>query len=426
MRQPDEIRDYLRDRFERHYPDWARGGGAWPLRIQLHPPTHQKRSTDPIGCHTWAQTWAAYSGPGVVERVSVRFPTGTHEMPKTLVLTRAADVAAVHLSTQRIWTRCGRRLVALQSAFPDARFTGIVRKVTDLAEVDYQRLLQTVTWLRTNPTSGLLVRQLPIEGIDTKWLQRHSSLVLAMLGDAGPEHPAGDDESTEPSSHRRRLHERLGLRLPPELIQVAVLDPDLRAAVGGMRHFAASVEDLNRWARHPHLVLILENKETGYALTEDIPGTVVLHGSGFHVANYARISWVCTASLVFYWGDIDAPGFQFVNDLRDYGIPARTILMDIATLDRFRHLTVNGAGPQRTALPFLTRSELETYRLLTDHVSSEGTGLLLEQERIPWPHAQATLIATLKSDQIDARTEAGPLHRPDRDARTHPQQSGTP
>ena len=91
--------------------------------------------------------------------------------------------------------------------------------------------------------------------------------------------------------------------------------------------------------------MILENKETGYAITDDHPGTVVLHGQGFSVACYARIGWVRTARTVIYWGDIDAPGLQFVNDLRGYGITVSTILMDTATLHRFRHLAADGARP---------------------------------------------------------------------------------
>ncbi|MGV9776231.1 Wadjet anti-phage system protein JetD domain-containing protein [Streptosporangium sp. NPDC003464] len=193
-----------------------------------------------------------------------------------------------------------------------------------------------------------------------------------------------------------RLHHRLGLRTPPELIQVAVLDPGLRAHVGGMRHFAASVDDLNQWQHPPHTVIILENKETGYAITDDHPGSVVLHGHGFSVVNYARITWVRTARTVIYWGDIDAPGLQFVSGLRALGIAARTILTDTAALKQFRHLSTDRAGPQRSSLPHLTAGEQELYALLCRHAIDHGSGLLLEQERIPWPHAYRLLVAAMR------------------------------
>ena len=33
MRHPDELTAYLRRRFTRDDPDWARGGGTWPVRV---------------------------------------------------------------------------------------------------------------------------------------------------------------------------------------------------------------------------------------------------------------------------------------------------------------------------------------------------------------------------------------------------------
>ncbi|MGW0443801.1 Wadjet anti-phage system protein JetD domain-containing protein [Streptosporangium sandarakinum] len=395
MLQPDQLIERLRARFERHYPDWARGRGQWPMRLNLHPPTTAERSTDPVACHAWAARWEDYQGAGTLEYTHLRFPTATHPMPKTLVLAHPGQVAALHPHTQRTWQRCGRRLTRLQHLFPKAVFEGVIRRITDLDDRDYHKLIDTVGWLRTHPTSGLLLRQLPIEGIDTKWLLQHRVLVLALLGTG--EDPTGPDSAggVSPVSARMRLHHRLGLRTPPELIQVAVLDPGLRAQVGGMRHFAASVDDLNQWRHHPHTVIILENKETGYAITDDHQGSVVLHGHGFNVVSYARITWVRTARTVIYWGDIDAPGLQFISDLRALGIPARTILTDTATVEQFRHLSTDGAGPQRSSLPHLTAAEQELYALLCRHAIDHGSGFLLEQERIPWPHAYKALITAL-------------------------------
>jgi hypothetical protein len=83
-------------------------------------------------------------------------------------------------------------------------------------------------------------------------------------------------DENDPASARIRLHQRLGLRNIPDLIQAAVLDSALRAQVGGMRHFAASLEDLSGWPQRPRTIVILENKETGYAVTGDHPGVVPL------------------------------------------------------------------------------------------------------------------------------------------------------
>ena len=291
-------------------------------------------------------------------------------MPKTLVINRPGDAAAAYPATQATWRRCGQRLTSLQRQFPQARFDRIIRRLTDLDEHTYQQLTATVAWLGIHPTSGLLLRQLPIEGIGTKWLAQHAVLVLALLGD--PDFPRRKQPARRTCRRPRgsACTSVLGCVLSQNLVQVAVLDPDLRAQVGGMRHFAASVEDLNTWQKTPRTAVILENKETAYAITGDHPGVVVLHGHGFSVVNYGRIAWIRHAQDVIYWGDLDLPGLQFVSDLRGLGIPARTILTDVATLNRYRHLAIPGARPQRTTVPHLTRSEQELYTSLSDYAAA--------------------------------------------------------
>jgi hypothetical protein len=65
--------------------------------------------------------------------------------------------------------------------------------------------------------------------------------------------------------------------------------------------------------------------------------------------------------------------------------------MDRATLERYRHLAVTGAGPARHVLPNLKSPEQQLYAHLVQHAADHGTGLLLEQERIPWAQAYQQL-----------------------------------
>jgi len=231
--------------------------------------------------------------------------------------------------------------------------------------------------------------------MDTKWLARHAHLVLALLGDKTlPDNGDGDgDEPILTMSRRREIHRRLGLRTPPELVQIAVPCPSLRKQIGGMRHLAASIEDLNAWPDQPDIIVIIENKETAYALTTDHPGMIVLHGEGFDVATYARLSCMRTATKVVYWGDIDLAGLHFLDDLRAYGVQVQSALMDLPTLNRYRHLAVEGAAPYRKNVAHLNEPEQELYGHLVAHANEIGCGLLLEQERIPWTHAHSILIA---------------------------------
>lgn len=72
-----------------------------------------------------------------------------------------------------------------------------------------------------------------------------------------------------------------------------------------------------------------------------------------------------------------------------------TVLMEIKTLNRFRHLAVDGALPQRARVPLLTAEEHRLYQHLVDYATTREVGLLLEQERIPWQHAYPILGAAI-------------------------------
>lgn len=126
------------------------------------------------------------------------------------------------------------------------------------------------------------------------------------------------------------------------------------------------------------------------------PTSLPTFSAGFSIVNYARVTWIRNAPQVIYWGDIDAPGLQFVSDLRGLGIAARTVLMDRATLEKYRHLAVTGAGPARHELPNLKLPE-QIYEHLVQHAADHGTGLLLEQERIPWAHAYQQLTDAIET-----------------------------
>jgi hypothetical protein len=378
MLKPETVTLDLTAKFEKQYPQWAQAKRKWPLTVNLQPPSTALRLADPVPILEWAQRWRSWSGPGRVVFAARRFTTGTFEVPERLVFDVPAQIAALTPATAATWQRCGDRLIALKTAFPNLELDAKhIHGITQLSDDDYRRLADTARWLCDNPRSGLLPRQLPVEGIDTKWLETHLSLVAAVTGSTSTPADAAEASPTALA--------HLGLRALPKLIPVHVLDPELRAMLGGMRHLQAAVGDLNAWPKSPSTVLITENKQTAYALDgEDLPGVVVVHAMGLHIDLYPQVQWIKDAEQVIYWGDLDTHGLEFLDKLRGFGISARSILTDAATLLRFRHLTATSGDPKPRPVPNLHESEQELYAILLDHFSTHHEGLVLEQERIPW------------------------------------------
>jgi hypothetical protein len=48
-------------------------------------------------------------------------------------------------------------------------------------EADFERLLGVLRWLGDHPDSHLFIRQLPIPGVDSKWIATHQARGLDLL-----------------------------------------------------------------------------------------------------------------------------------------------------------------------------------------------------------------------------------------------------
>jgi hypothetical protein len=109
--------------------------------------------------------------------------------------------------------------------------------------------------------------------------------------------------------------------------------------------------------------------------------TLVLSWNG-NLAPLRDLGWARQARHLTYWGDLDTEGFTILSAFRALGYPARSVLMDEATLIRYRRLAIEDtATPNRGVLGHLTQREYDTWQgLLSDRW---GHRLRLEQERIP-------------------------------------------
>lgn len=364
-----EIRQRARRAFERHAPKWAaEGAEEAALNVPLHPPSERAALTDLATTRQWVEDWREAEAhlPVRLEWANRSWARiGTQQVPVRVTVQGAEAIA--HLAdTTTSWQLLSERLATLRSLTgtgPEqiATLQSHARTVARLDESDFSRLLHVLEWLRINPASGRLVRELPIRGIDTKWIGRRRRLV---------------EELHQAVTGRTEL----GLREPPALVRMRILDPAY--SVGGLRDITAPVPDLAKLPFAPELVFVFENLSTLLAMP-DTPGAVVLDGGGHRVNLVAAIPW---ASEVTYWGDLDSHGFAILHRLRRSGVRARSALMDRETLRDHHDLCVVDPTPNIGFFDELTAEERSTLNLL----SSSGN-LRLEQERIPWDYALARL-----------------------------------
>lgn len=281
------------------------------------------------------------------------------------------------------------------AAVPDptdpAEVAGLLRALERRDDLHLERLLRAGRWLGVHPASGLSARQVPVEGLGTKWIERHAGDLRALLGRAD-----------------------LGVvRTRPRRVHLTYLDP-AHLGAGGRRHDVVTEGDVDALAYRPRVVVVCENRENAQHFPS-VPGGVAVEGDGNGPGLLAELSWVRAASPLWYWGDLDASGFEILHGYRAAGLPARALLMDVATFERWEHLGVThdehgreiGARAPRD-LPLLEPAERELYRSLC----SPGwpRPRRLEQEYAQVTEAAAVVLgADTGSDAGAAATSADPL-----------------
>lgn len=398
MRTPDQVTDQIRVRYTQNWRDWLLDGTDTPFSFSLGAPSAQVISREFDTVDQWARDWRnwAQSHPTARLRSTTRRTiVGSQAVFTHLDLPTVDDLITLDQDLANHWRRANIRWPQIRTLPGDAlipRLRPWLQQIVDLADADFEILLNAVAWFAENPRSGLTIRQVPVVGMHTKWLARNRRLVLACL-DIHQQPCTGDGDQPDEDLEQDAL-DPLGLTALPVHVDVILADPADRARVGGLRHLSAPLPEIDTLPIHPETVVIVENKESAY-LVPDNPRTVIIHSLGNHLNALDKISWLSTADQL-YWGDLDRAGFTLLSRARTRLPRLVSVLMDPKTLDEHRALAVQDETRADPPDPNLTNTETAALSTLS---TQHRTYLRLEQERIPTPFVL---------DQLHRAMEGGP------------------
>jgi hypothetical protein len=305
---------------------------------------------------------------------------GDQEVFTHLDITTVDDLVALDPDLHGHWLRAIERWARLQelpSHVQAERLRPWLNQIVDLSGADFEILVYAAIWFHENPSSGQTIRQVPVLGMHTKWLAHHRRLVVACLNltDQGS---AADMSESEDGELEQQVLDVLGLLALPVHIDLILADPQHRHRVGGLKHLRVPQPEAAALPIQPALVVIVENKESAYALP-DIAGTVIVHSLGNHLNVLGEIGWIRGARNL-YWGDLDRAGITMLSRARAMLPHVVSVLMDPATLKQHIALSVVDQSRADAPEPNLYPEELAALAALT---TSGSEHLRLEQERIP-------------------------------------------
>ena len=234
-------------------------------------------------------------------------------------------------------------------------------------------LLKVCTYFKNNPNPQLYIRELPVQ-VDTKFIERNKGIIKELL-DIVIAESVNTGES--------RFEARFNLRYDEPLVRFRVLDKTLSQALfSGVDDLSVPISQFQKVEIPVEVVYIVENKMNMLTFPP-IHKSIVVWGHGFGVDILKDVPWL-KSKKIFYWGDLDAHGFQILSEIRIHFPQVKSFLMDRATFDLFYEDAVGTETNVEKEL-CLTQEEKDMFEYVKEN------NFRLEQEKIPFDYVSSRI-----------------------------------
>ena len=387
MKSPQQLAQQLARQW--HRSDWREAQllpnpAAWPLPLAIGAPSAQSFQDAGPALRQHLQAWRAVSdhGPGSVQWAprSYRGGAAPLDVPLHWTLPRPSDaIAAI------------ARFAGPGHAGIAADYQALASVLTQVDACFHRLLLRRLALWRHLPTAqvvtathvalqlapgcaaGKPLRALAVAGNDSKFFERHDSLLKALL-----------DERFEGEASRQGLTTFLGAS--PEGEHWVLVAP-LADGLLPFRRQRVTTSELHTTALPARRILLVENERSLHQLPQPLPDTIAILGSGFNLA-WLAAPWLQERDVA-YWGDLDTWGLAMLATARRLLPQLHALLMDRASFDAHAHLAVaepvhatdlsqDGLLPQEVQLAHHLRG-LEKGRLEQEFLSAEQVATAVEK-----------------------------------------------
>ncbi|MGN0915103.1 MAG: Wadjet anti-phage system protein JetD domain-containing protein [Succinivibrio sp.] len=369
-----------------HLIERLRGNREYPLTIPLKLPTANEILSDIAKYQEYVIAWKKYPHQECVRRKTVSYKNGINgfELANEFVIDSYETLLKVIPAKDRkliecVKDRCDEVLKVLGLPYASDIYT--VLRMLEPEEVsvsDFKSLIVLLPQLKRGVGSKMYIRAIPLEHIDTKFLENNLKLVAAIL------------RCCQILNAQESLEEYLGVIPKPEGFAHMIVNSQDRELM--YPYIQIPTYDLERIEPPGRNLLIIENVQSGL-MVPSLPETTVIFGCGKNLS-WAKANWLKNKSKIVYWGDLDSWGFSMLSYFRKISsCNVMSVMMDEKTIEYSNHKDrmVKENISFEEELECLTNDERATlYRLREDPEKNR-----LEQEKLDEKYVVDTLLSVI-------------------------------
>jgi hypothetical protein len=230
---PSDIQAKILRTYQKNRCTWLTGEAQWPLVFSLGSPKEVDVNIHSNHVRSWVASWREWQGPGELGWINKQWRVvGDQQLPSQLVLLHA-NAATAWLGESTRYALALTRYQSFITKWPvlSATLSRHYEILANYSDLDFHRLESFLEWILSNPQSNLYPRQLPVVGLDSKWLEVRKVLIAELVANLKM-----DLESD--------FYSLLGLKRIPNLIRFRILDQHLRNHMRGLDDITTTVSAL--------------------------------------------------------------------------------------------------------------------------------------------------------------------------------------
>ena len=228
---------------------------------------------------------------------------------------------------------------------------------------NFNKALKVTQFIINNPHSNLYIREVDLEGINTKFIENNRELILYLYAYA-----TNKEQEISLKSDKESFNLTCGFRSKRPIVRFSFIGDDCSPLVNlsPRMDISLDIESFSNLNPKVKNVIICENEITFLSLPK-CQDTMAIFGGGYNAKILGVVYWL-NFKNIYYWGDLDRDGFAILNNLRANLPNAKIIslMMDKETFNLGRVSAVEDTSKTAGDLLYLTPKENELYNARLD------------------------------------------------------------